>query len=688
MAATLTATPNPVGLWDPAATGTTTIAWNTGNPSLGQVYLSVNGATPVLFDGGTAGTRTGSKAQTVKLGETYVFTLRRVTDKALLATLTVTVEDLQQRMVDQVIASMALLDRFDPPQSILNLIVEPTVDMVQVRFHTGRPAIPLVVVETLDGTQLVSWFPLLGGLQTRHVAWLGGSDPLPQGTSLRLRITVPGRKPIIGATKDVVRSVVFKTGTRSVDVLFDTIEVRTDGDPGIKGAGEFKFRFVAGDASDNFDFGAPTFERDISAGDPPVIVDSNIALPVGPRNVYVRVVGTEWDFAIPLGVQGLNMVGTGGERDTGSGWRTSDFVDEAWVADVFDVSDLGFGVTTIPMVLRTGDFGVAFTVNGRIMTFVHPGEGVFSLPFDLFPSQIGVVLSALSAKGFIAGGVPGSGMLVASGEDGGLWTKTVDPQHPIPRHDGWMQAAPSPRGSITAARSQDGKVELVAVGANGEALHWTPGDGRRKGAWQTLGGAFVGALTMVAGRRNQMELIGVDREGRVVHRALGGRAIERGNWQVIGEGIAGGLIALAVPDVGLALFAIDRAGKVVHALRRAGERFGAEGVAWHSLGGPKAGWLGAGLIERGGVVVSVLTEDRVLFVLPWRKYPADRGAHAWKDKGAFDELQGTAPFPRPSTEGRASKSRIADSSTQQSSSSPRRPAASTRAGMSFLSTSS
>ncbi len=640
MAVTFTAKPNPVGIWPPATKGTTHIQWDTGNNAInGRVSLVKDGV--AQSDPAVATGRTGQFDPQIVLGSTYVFTLRGAVNGALLGTLIVTAEDLQQTMIQQTVASMSLFNRINPAQSIRNLLVSPSVDTVHISFRTVKPTIPLVTIEMLDGTQLIAWFPLLGGLQTHHAATLGTANPLPQGTNLRLTIRVPGSKPLVGKAKDVVRSVIFKTGTRLVDVLFDTIEVRTDGDPGIKGAGEFRFHFAAGDASTNFDFLAPTFERDISAGDPPVIVDSNIPLIAGPRNVYVRVMAYERDTGIPSPGQGLNMVGTFGDRRVGTGGRETAFSNEAWVADVFDVGGVSVGVTTIPMVLNTGDFTVAYKVNGRIMTFVRSGQGVFTVPIELKPGLMTTTVLGTAGKGFVSGGAAGgAGTLVASGEDGAIWQKPVDPNHPSSRHDGWELAASAPGGPVSAAFTRDGTLQLVALDAEGVALRWNPPAGRRKGEWQSLGGSFVASLALVSDRRNRAEIFGVDREGRLLHQVIGD-ANRKSNWQVIGAGIAGELIALTVPDAGLGLFAIDRSGNVVHVLRRAGERFGARGAIWRRLGGPKAGWLHAQLIDGIGVVVSVLTEDRVLHILQWRKYPDERGGRAWKEYGAFDELERT-----------------------------------------------
>jgi hypothetical protein len=66
----LTATPNPV----PAGTdkGKTTIAWSTGNGSLGQVYVSDNSKPESLFATGSKGSK---EAPWIQGGHTYDFRL-------------------------------------------------------------------------------------------------------------------------------------------------------------------------------------------------------------------------------------------------------------------------------------------------------------------------------------------------------------------------------------------------------------------------------------------------------------------------------------------------------------------------------------------------------------------------------------------------------------------------------------
>ena len=92
----LTAAKNPVTVWGPNSTGTTTITWNTGNAAvLGRVFMTVteNGimGPETVFDGKTPAAA-GSKPLPVRLGSAYRLELRRASDNAVLDTLTVTVE--------------------------------------------------------------------------------------------------------------------------------------------------------------------------------------------------------------------------------------------------------------------------------------------------------------------------------------------------------------------------------------------------------------------------------------------------------------------------------------------------------------------------------------------------------------------------------------------------------------------
>jgi hypothetical protein len=76
-AATITASPNPV----PASegVGTTTITWNTGDGTAGQVYVSTDGGPEAIFGGGPPGS---AAAPWIQTGKTYEFRLYAGTEHA------------------------------------------------------------------------------------------------------------------------------------------------------------------------------------------------------------------------------------------------------------------------------------------------------------------------------------------------------------------------------------------------------------------------------------------------------------------------------------------------------------------------------------------------------------------------------------------------------------------------------
>ena len=68
--ATITASPNPVPVGE--GPGTTTITWNTGDGSVGTVYLAKNGEPEAVFASGTPGS---APAPWIEAGKTYEFRL-------------------------------------------------------------------------------------------------------------------------------------------------------------------------------------------------------------------------------------------------------------------------------------------------------------------------------------------------------------------------------------------------------------------------------------------------------------------------------------------------------------------------------------------------------------------------------------------------------------------------------------
>lgn len=631
--AILAASPNPVGVNGPGASGTTTVSWNTQSSNPGRVYLAVDGAAPALFDGGTAGARTGSRQQTVTLGSRYVFTLRQVSNNALLATLTVTVVDLVEERITATLTALELRDRLDPPQAITGLEAVPGVDTVDVSFRTNRPTIPLVQVLADGGVALASWFPLFGGLRTIHRGVLGLSNPLPQGTELTVRITAAGRPNLVGQARDRVLEARIRTGTRVVDVLFDTITVHNDGDPGLKGASEMHFSFAAADFHSSIDHWAPSYEGSISSGDPPRLVDRSVILADGPREIDARVWASASDFYIPAPGEGLNVSGIGGFCGVGRNGSEDAGGPDACVARVFDVWARGPGFHKEHFSMRTAPLGIDFTVDGPIATIARSGEGAFTIRGE--PSRPRAIrLLRADAAMAVEAGPGGRPLMVGRGDDGAIWQRRGPARR---REDGWERLAPDPGGPVTAFVTAEGAIELVAVAASGEGVRW------RDAGWRPLGGRFAGAIEAAPDRAGGAHLVALDRDGRVHKGGLDGA------WEVIGEGAAGELQALAVGERGLAVLAIDRDGKVLHAGSRDGRAIG----RLEPLDGPRAVLLGGHAPTSGGIELAVLDRDDVVQVLAWPDWPRAQRRPRWERLGERDALTEARPLALPCPRPRA-----------------------------------
>jgi hypothetical protein len=373
----LTASRNPVTIWGPGAEGTTTINWNTGDLAVnGRVFMTIteNGimGPETVFDGNTpTGAVGGSKLLSVRFGSSYRLQLRRVNDNAVMDSMTVTVERIASPVIVDHVSYADLIDRLNAKQAITHLRVRAGIDTCHVRFKTAQPTIPFVEAVAPDGTQVGASFPLFGGLRTEHEMLLGEVNALPQATEIKLRIVAAGHNAF-GQARESVVNTTFKTGSRHATIDFTMIEVRNDGDPGLKGAGDFLWQFGAGDADNGARMGEPwpTLRRDADSGERvPIRKQINIAF--APRNLAVAAAGTDEDSSILL-APGLPIVGFGLHPE-GTGEVTAAEMDHAWVARRFDIAELGDG-TVIPLELATGNFAVAFTVRGRITINTTPGR--------------------------------------------------------------------------------------------------------------------------------------------------------------------------------------------------------------------------------------------------------------------------------------------------------------------------
>jgi hypothetical protein len=498
-----------------------------------------------------------------------------------------------------------------------------------------QPTIPSVTVTDASGTQVASWLPLFGGLQTQHECVLGQNIPLDQRTSYRLRIVASGT--YFGKQHDAVVAQTFTTGWRKVTLFFDSINVRKDGDPA--GAGEFEFYFRAGDADGGAPLGYEVWgEGDISDDDPPVDVSRTIAIDRAPRGVYALVLGVDQDFdVIPYPGEGLPDYAPPAQfQGEGSWWASSYDYDAAWVTSVFPIADV-FGAASRTFEMSTGDFGVAFTVFGRLMVEGRAGTSSTSRQTRKGRRYGAARNAVVTAPGSFAavGADGGKSYLVGLGADGALYGKAAGSANGESRHEGWTQVVDGVSGPVTVLAAAPDRIELFALGAEGAVAAATVRRGAA-GRWRSLGGELVEAVTAVAGDDGGIDLLGLAADGEVLHRSLvpGRRGAKQDGWERIGEGVSGSLQAIPLRNGGLAVFALGEDGAVLHK-RRGPKRWQPAGTKWLSLGGTSCVQLLADRLDESGVGLVAIAGDGSLQLLLWRDFPAGEPG-SWQRHGSLE----------------------------------------------------
>jgi hypothetical protein len=660
MPASLISTANPVGVFGTDASGVTTIIWSTDSAQRGRVYLTVTkGGTvtvsDLLFSGNAAiGDTAGSKTLTVAFGSSYALTLRDAANNAVLATLTVTVQDIQPVLLAEALRWANLDKKFNPAQAIYNLKVNADIDTCRVRFKTTQPSVPSIAATDADGNVVASALPLFGGLRTEHDVLLGEMVPLPQATELTLKIVVSGHT-MTGQPTQAQATSAFKTGSRHAVIDFQEIHVRLDGDP--DGEGEFRWTFGAGDADTEAELGKPwpVFKKDMSDGNRAPIREQ-ISIPFAPRRLWVLAFGQDDDTNAfdARGILGLRAPYYHGE---GSGWITRPEEDTAWVERHFDISGVNEGA--LPIELSTGDFGVAFTIKGRIIISSVAARSPAFVSFPDFARgrifQIDKPSTVSATFGTVWNQQPGEadqprlGRTIARGPDGAVYRQTLDAAGRWRPDQGWMPAAPAVEGVVTVAATEDDRIALFTVDAKGAVLRADLGSRDDAGRWRSLGGRFAGTVGAVV-RRKTIELVAHDGDGAVFHRTVTAEGERGADWQRIGTGVKGEPIAVALDAEAFAVFALGQSGEVLVKHHR-DSRWQAKD--WQVIAGVAGTRLGAAAIEGQGVALAVIDQDLKLHTLLARD---ERGVapKAWTAQG---DLQAwlTRPLEPPKTSLKARK---------------------------------
>jgi hypothetical protein len=655
---TISASPNPVGVYSAATPAETIVSWNTDGRFNGIVYVSVNGMkeNPLPGQGSGAPSGTGLKLQ-VYLGNVYLLSLRRADDiNVELESVVVTTFDLRQQIAAGF--SQTSLPQLRP-QIITNVVVKPGIDTVRISFGTTLPTIPTTEIRDNNGAWVDGRMPLFGGRRTRHEVVFGIETPLALNKKHSFKIEAFGQTNNPSSPNKAVVTGEFITGTRNVDVMYEMLDVHDDSDS--TGSGELSFAFGVGDVETGSMLGSPAFmKRDISDDDPPIDLGIKLPLTDVHRQLWLQVLASDndadpWPW-VGLGARGMrpSFDGPGGSyRDD----DTTEFVELTIVVDV----DTDPGPWSIPFELRTGDWPLDFVVAGHLEVNAIEGSVISTKIGKLGPSSKSS--SFLTEPGSIArlalGGVDERTEDVALGGDGAFYHRSLRRERSkTGGGSGWTRVELPGRGTPAVSAVGD-MLDLIDLDERGGVLHSRFDPRKPKGVkWRRLGGDFAQVVPAVEpgkgrGAEPGLILFGVADDGGLFVRDASG---EGRDWDRLGDRPARVIAPVSAAGARAALFAVGENGALLHFDQRNGRwrqqelsRVPGDSptqlltvVVMDRIDGKDA------KSSRRDLVIAAMGEDHSVRVLRWQDYPAGSPEKRWQELGSVQDLllEGQAISPK------------------------------------------
>lgn len=681
--ATITASPDAVGFYGTSGTATTIVNWNTELTVPGLVFVAVGGLIEKKLAGQqAAGARRGTLPLKVTYPYFYYLSLKRADNLKEIAHTVVTTFDLRQQLAENFASSYLPQLR---PQMITHLVVKPGVDTVRISFRTTRPTIPTTELRDNNGKWVDGRLPLFGGLQTVHEARFGLDRPLALNTKHTFKIEAFGATGKKNSPNKAIVTGEFMTGTRNVDVMFETLNVHDDGDPGPRGKGEFMFSFGVGDAATGALIGEPAFfpdtgKADISDDDPPIDLGKKISMAPAPRRLWLQVVGKEHDRTILPWETGLGLGIRPTFEETGSSYHGLEVSQQA---DVTTILDLGStpGRRMIPFEMKTGDFPVDFVVTGHVAVDAFVGSTISPKFAKSLP--VGRSSAYLTEPGgamrLVVAGISERSALVALGADGALYHRSLAPELPAQADGGgWTRIELPGRGTPVVVASVPGMLDVIDLDDDGSVIHCEYDLQKSKGGkWRKLGGKFREIHPAVSTGKARaagpnVTLFGVAADGGVHVRDA---YSEDQSWDRLGDQPVRAVAPVCVTGLGTSLFAVGDDGTLVHHTKRNG-RWRAEALGERVPGEIPTQLLTAVVIDevdgkdpksmRRVLVIGAMSEDHRVRVLGWPAYPTGAPEKRWKELGSVQELldeeaKGAAANTRARATPVANKSRASSS---------------------------
>jgi hypothetical protein len=613
---------------------------------------------PQPFDNGGDATRggfSGSKLKSIDKGHFVEFRLRKGADPdgTVLAAVTVTTDVSTLPPVGVEVFNPAELAR---GQGIYSLWVDPGVDSVAMSFKTRQATNPFIEVFNQHTGELADLWMRPEKITTHSMVFKGYGigKAMAQDTRHTYRIVANALPGSVGPSK-VEETGSFRTGARSATVFFDNIHMRLDGDP--NSPGDFTFGFGAGDVDTQELLGDAYYGNDIAIKDGHIeVVNRAITIPSpAPPMLWVQVTSVEDDFVFPSGLAVVGVQPT--FAPPGSHViEDTDFV-AVDVTEHFDISQ-SLEKTITPFQMSTGNFAVAFWVNGRLMVEARNGvwlSGVLFKPAPQGSVKLSVhTLSAPHGQSKLFIGPEGHAHKLILTPDGAVYHQALGydllaSRNGASRNGRWTNLGGQFEGPLTVVAGDSDRISLFGLSRDGAVLYksHTPDVGPDY-YWQTLGGDFVGPVTAVVGEDGAIELFAMNEQGSVFYLRLADPQGEqpRGEWEFLGGEIGGSIAALYSPRSGLSVFVLDRGGEILYKRRPPNEEeWQPAGERWDTLGVASAGSLIAEWVGDESLLVAVIAEeDETVRILAWPDYPDVPPPEGWKVIGTLnDVLQGRIP---------------------------------------------
>lgn len=653
--ARVTATPNPVGFYGAGGNQIITIEWATEGGFDGLVYAAKNGLIDELIPGQRQnGDRRGTLSFEVTYPYFYYISLKRRDNNIEIAHTTVNTFNLQEQLAENF--SQAYIPQLRP-QVITDVVVKPGVDTVRISFRTTRPTIPTTELRTSAGAWVDGRMPLFGGLRTAHEVRFGLDRPLALNAKHTFKIEAFGATSNKNSPNKAVLTGEFVTGTRSVDVMFEAIDVHDDGDPGARGKGEFRFSFGAGDPATTALLGDPDFFpgtgiAGVSYDDPPLEPGINLGLASAPRLIWVQVIGTEYDRTLMPWEAGVGFGLRPIYEEPGNYYQGTEVAQQVSVTRIFDLGSTP-GRRMIPFEMYTGVLPVAFVVSGHFG--VNASVGSVISPKTAKPLRVPQTSAFLtepgSASGLAVGGVEERRENVALGTDGSLYHQSLKRERKYKGEDsGWTRIDLPGRGAPVVIATGPDTLDVIDLNDDGSVL--LCGYDLKKSKpekWRKLGGKFreihpAVSAGKIRGGDAGVTLFGVAEDGGVHVRDA---SAEGQKWDRISNQPARAVTAVSATGARASLFAVSDEGSLVHHSRRDG-RWKAEVIGERVPGERPTQLLTTVFIDqpdgknrktlRRDLVIGAMSEDNRVRVLRWQGYPAGQPETRWKELGSVQDL--------------------------------------------------